>query len=108
MKFLIETGYPKTKIFERPAPVFEPGWWGNAPYFKMSAPYEDNVGRQHMNLSVQTGTMADTRAQGHTIGKCHNPAGYRVIEKSRLEELERKECELAELKRLTADGHRER
>lgn len=91
MRYFIETSYPPQKWWEAAKNVFRPGWYGSAPYFKMTNLRTDGIGTQHVDLKCIPG-IGDDSIIGNTIGHAHVPGEYIMITKKHYEELREKAC----------------
>lgn len=81
MKFLIKS-YPKT--FEKTYVIS--GYGNSPPYLTCGAPYEDNIGTQHIKLYIPKSQECHEEVKGKTVCMAHVPANYRMITKHEYEE----------------------
>ena len=93
-KFIVTTDadLPRKSFFDtNTVQIYQPGWYGSYPHFQVSPPYEDGIGTQHLRFTIKDSPGCDKRAIGMTIGLGHVPCDYRMITKSRLNQLLEKE-----------------
>lgn len=82
MKFLIKLY--GSRWFEK-AHIIS-GYEGDIPYLDCGAPYEDNIGRQHLKLSVPSSQDCYKETKNSTVCFTHVPSDYKMITKKEYKE----------------------